>query len=114
MSYDAGEEPRCGRCAKPKALSTKNGDAVDAFWRLASRRVWDGMSGNPRPLPLSEIRMEAGLSEDPDAQTARILLLDSHACYLAAEEAGAAVQNRHLRRIYIDDAVVHTQRVQRT
>lgn len=77
MSYDAGEEPRCGRCAKPQALSTKNGDAVDAFWRLASRRVWDGMSGNPRPLPLSEIRTEAGLSEDPDAQTARLLLLDS-------------------------------------
>ena len=77
MSWDAGEAPRCGRCGKPKELSEKSQQAVDAFWRLASRRVWDGMSGNPRPLPLSEIRMEAGLSEDPDAQTARILLLDS-------------------------------------
>lgn len=77
MSYDAGEEPRCGRCAKPKALSTKNGDAVDAFWRLASRRVWDGMSGAPRPLPMSEIRAEAGTTEDADATTARVLILDS-------------------------------------
>ena len=58
-------------------MSEKSQQAVDAFWRLASRRVWDGTSGAPRPLPMSEIRAEAGLSEDPDAQTARILLLDS-------------------------------------
>ena len=76
MSFDAGEAPRCGICGKPR-LSLKSQDAADAFWRLASRRVWDGMSGNPRPLPLSEIRMEADLSEDPDAQASRVLLLDS-------------------------------------
>lgn len=58
-------------------MSSKNQNAVDAFWRLASRRVWDGMSGSPRPLPLSEIRGEASCSEDPDATTARVLILDS-------------------------------------
>ena len=77
MSYDAGEEPRCGRCEKPKELSEKSQQAVDAFWRLASRRVWDGMSGSPRPLPMSEIRAEACTTEDADATTARVLILDS-------------------------------------
>ena len=77
MSWGAGEEPRCGRCGKPKELSEKNQQAVDAFWRLASRRVWDGMSGAPRPLPMSEIRAEAGTTEDADATTARVLVLDS-------------------------------------
>ena len=77
MSWDAGEAPRCGRCGKPTELSGKNQDAVDCFWRLASRRVWDGMSGAPRALPLSEIRGEASVTEDPDATTARVLVLDS-------------------------------------
>ena len=77
MSYDAGEAPRCGKCGKPKELSEKSQQAVDAFWRLASRRVWDGMSGAPRPLPMSEIRAEAGTTEDADATTARVLVLDS-------------------------------------
>jgi len=77
MSFDAGEEPRCGRCGKPAVLSAKNRVAVDAFWRLASRRIWDGMSGAPRPLPMSEIRAEAGTTEDADATTARVLILDS-------------------------------------
>ena len=77
MSWDAGEAPRCGRCGKPKELSEKSQQAVDAFWRLASRRVWDGMSGAPRPLPMSEIRGEASCTEDPDATTARVLILDS-------------------------------------
>ena len=40
-----------------------------------------------------------------------ILFLDSHACYLATKETGATIQNRHLRGIYVDDAVIHTHRV---
>ena len=77
MSWDAGEAPRCGKCGKPKVLSEKNQQAVDAFWRLSSRRIWDGMSGAPRPLPMSEIRAEAGTTEDADAAAARVLVLDS-------------------------------------
>jgi len=77
MSWDAHEAPRCGKCGKPKELSEKNQQAVDAFWRLSSRRVWDGMSGSPRSLPLSEIRGEASATEDPDATVARVLILDS-------------------------------------
>lgn len=77
MSIDAGEEPRCGKCPKPSILSSKNQDALEVFTALAARRVWDGMSGAPRALPLSEIRAEAERTGDPDAIAERVQLLDS-------------------------------------
>lgn len=77
MSWDAREEPRCGTCKKPTKLSARNEDAVSSFFRLASRRVWDGSSGAPRPLPLSEVRLEAERTPDPDATEARVLALDA-------------------------------------
>ena len=54
----------------------RNAEAVDVFRTLAARRVWDGMSGAPRALPMSEIRSEAERTGDPDAISDRVQILD--------------------------------------
>ena len=76
MAYDAEETPPCRDCILSAPLSSRSRSAMDAYARLAARRVWDGMSGLPRALPLSEIRAEAALEEDPDAAAERIQMLD--------------------------------------
>jgi len=77
MSLAAGKEPPCRGCPQsPARLSKKSLDALAVFQRLAVRREWDGMTGMPRAIPLSEIRAECGRTDDPDAVAERVQILD--------------------------------------